>query len=135
MATQLMLPQYGLRYTRLMVAQGVNDPVLDALERLVSDLRENIDSNTAAIARARTIADMRSRGLPYRQIADETGRPLVVELITENLERLRMSGAELRRAQAEALHDEGLTMGEIAELFGVTRQRVSAILRRGARGG
>ena len=130
-----MLPQHGLRYTRLMVTPGVNDPVLDALERLVSDLRENIDSNTAAIARARTIADMRSQGLPYRQIADETGRPLVVELITENLERLRMSGAELRRAQAEALHDEGLTMGEIAELFGVTRQRVSAILRRGARGG
>ena len=41
-----------------------------------------------------------------------------------------MSAAcRLRRAQAAALHDEGLTMDRIAELFGVTRQRISQILR------
>ena len=32
-------------------------------------------------------------------------------------------------AEARALHDEGLTMAEIAALFGVSRQRVSALLR------
>lgn len=30
------------------------------------------------------------------------------------------------------LHAEGMTMEQIAERFGVTRQRVSALLRRGA---
>ena len=30
---------------------------------------------------------------------------------------------------AWALHREGMTMDEIAKLFGVTRQRVSALLR------
>ena len=38
-----------------------------------------------------------------------------------------------RRAEARALYDEGLTMDEIATLFGVTRQRVSGLLRKEAR--
>jgi transcriptional regulator with XRE-family HTH domain len=39
-------------------------------------------------------------------------------------------GADVRRAEARALYEEGLTMEQIAEHFGVTRQRVSALLRR-----
>jgi DNA-binding transcriptional regulator LsrR (DeoR family) len=36
----------------------------------------------------------------------------------------------VRRAEARALYAEGLTMDQIAERFGVTRQRVSALLRK-----
>ncbi len=107
------------------------DPVLLALEGLVAALKSNIEASQAAITRASRIRDLRTRDLAYRDIADETGKPLVVELITENIERLRTSGAALRRAQARALHEEGLTMDQIAELFGVTRQRISAILQKG----
>ncbi len=105
------------------------DPVVVALRGLVDALEINIEVSRAAIARAHHIEELRDRGLPYTEIADATGRPLVVELITENLDRLRRTGATLRRAQAAALHDEGLTMDQIAELFGVTRQRISAILQ------
>jgi predicted transcriptional regulator len=35
----------------------------------------------------------------------------------------------VRRTEARTLHREGLTMDQIAQLFGVTRQRVSALLR------
>jgi predicted transcriptional regulator len=40
------------------------------------------------------------------------------------------AGSKFRRVHARALYEEGLTMDEIAALFGVTRQRVSAVLRK-----
>lgn len=107
------------------------DPVLAALENLVDALNQNIEASQLAMERARTIKELRAQGLDYKVIADETGQPLVVQLVTENLDRLRVHGAQLRHAHAAALHDEGLTMDQIAELFGVTRQRISALLRSG----
>lgn len=105
------------------------DGVLEALAPLVNDLQTNIDSSHQAIELAEGIRALRLEGHSYTQILEETGRPLVVELITENLERLQNSGASLRQAHAAALHSEGMTMDEIAELFGVSRQRISALIR------
>lgn len=105
--------------------------MIDALDNLVEALSRNIEASELAMRRAGTIKELRARGLEYRVIADETGEPLVVQLVTENLDRLRVYGAQLRRAHAAALHHEGLTMDQIAELFGVTRQRISALLRSG----
>lgn len=106
-----------------------NDPVLRALDQLVDALGQNVEASQLAIERARTVKQLREQGLDYRDIADETGTPVVVQLVTENLDRLRVYGAQLRQAQAAALHEEGMTMDQIAELFGVTRQRISALLR------
>jgi len=105
------------------------DPVIEALDDLVEALAQNIEASELAMKRARNIKELRARGLPYRDIADETGAPVVVQLVTANLDRLRLFGARLRQAQAAALYDEGLTMDQIAGLFGVTRQRISALLR------
>jgi predicted transcriptional regulator len=54
---------------------------------------------------------------------------LIVQLLTESAETLHEHGSRVRRTEARALHREGLTMDQIARLFGVTRQRVSALLR------
>ncbi len=105
------------------------DPVIAALNDLIDALYENIAASRDVIERARRIVELRESGLSFRAIADQTGRPRVVEVITENMQRLHTYGARLRRAQASALHNEGMTMEQIAELFGVTRQRISAILR------
>lgn len=127
---QPLLPQCVLLYTRSMNPRApVGDPVLEAIEDLVAALEANIAASRKAIERAREIAELRSRGWSYRAIAESHDRPLMVQLITDNLDRLADTGSRLRRAQARALHDEGLTMDEIGRLFGVTRQRVSAILR------
>ena len=56
----------------------------------------------------------------------------MVELITTNMATLETAGAEFRAAEALALRAEGLTIGAIAELFGVTRQRISALLKQKA---
>jgi transposase len=49
--------------------------------------------------------------------------------VTRNIEALQEAGARVRREEARALHAGGLSMEAIARHFGVTRQRVSALLR------
>ena len=105
------------------------DEVLDALGELVAVLEANSRRNREMIARARRIERLRQRGLPYSEIVEGQPRPLIVELLTENFDALRTAGGRLRRMEAQALHDEGLTMERIAELFGVTRQRISRLLK------
>ncbi len=78
------------------------------------------------------IAMMRAQrrsGLSYREITPSEARPLIVELVTASLAALDTASAQLRRSKAQELHREGVTMDAIADLFGVTRQRVSALLR------
>jgi predicted transcriptional regulator len=52
-----------------------------------------------------------------------------VELLTESTESLHTFGSRVRRSEARVLHTEGMPMERIARLFGVTRQRVSTLLR------
>jgi len=111
------------------VQDVANDPVLEALDGLVRALRNNQARIEATIARAERIREQRDAGLSYREIESGVDRPLIVELTRDNLAALVEAGSRLRRAEARALHAEGMTMEQIAELFGVTRQRVSALLR------
>jgi hypothetical protein len=55
--------------------------------------------------------------------------PRIPTLITANIEALHEVGADLRKAEAAALRDHGYTMERIAELFGVSRQRISMLLK------
>ena len=111
------------------VDKVANDPVLEALDELVRALRGNHERIQATIARAERIREQREAGMSYREIESGETRPLIVELTRDNLAALVEAGSKLRRAEARALHAEGMTMEQIAELFGVTRQRVSALLR------
>lgn len=111
-----------------MAAKSSQDPVLAALDGVVDALRENARVNQAAVRQARDMVRLRSRGLSWRQIFSDGDHPLVVEMLTDNLERIQTSGSTFRRASAAALHGEGATMEEIGALFGVSRQRVSSLL-------
>jgi DNA-directed RNA polymerase sigma subunit (sigma70/sigma32) len=79
--------------------------------------------------RIREIRAARSAGRPLREVVPREERPLLVQLLTENASLLQSYGTRVRRSEASALHREGMTMDEIARLFGVTRQRVSTLLR------
>lgn len=109
--------------------RGSGDPVLSALDDLMAALTDCRATAAAAEQRVQHIRSLRNDGLGYRSIADEAGRPLIVEVVSADIERLQRTAAALRRAHAAALHAEGLTMEQIAGLFGVTRQRIGAILR------
>lgn len=105
------------------------DPVLAALAKLEAVLGQIAERNDAALRRASAIRRLRARGLEYSAIVPMEERPLVVELLTRTLSDLSDASSNLRKVEARALYSEGLTMAEIAELFGVTRQRIGAILR------
>ena len=55
-------------------------------------------------------------------------RPLIITKLVEITDRLHEAGGEVRRAEAHQLREEGRTHDQIAELFGVTRQRVAQLL-------
>lgn len=106
------------------------DEFLQALTALEEVIAENDRRATLIKKRMARIRRARARGLGYSEtVANEDG-PLIVQLLTESSSALHTSGANVRRAEARALHDEGMTMDQIAARFGVTRQRVSALLRR-----
>ena len=109
------------------------DEALRDVDQALGDLEDALDANARRMDQIkRRIAEIRrqrSAGRSYREIVEATDGTLSVQLITEATQALAEFGARVRRAEALALYGEGMTMEEIAEKFGVTRQRVSALLR------
>jgi predicted transcriptional regulator len=105
----------------------------DPFDRALRDLERALAANAQRMVQIeRRIAEIRrqrSAGRSYREIVEATEGDLSVRLITEATQALDEVGARVRRTEALALHREGMTMEEIGEKFGVTRQRVSALLR------
>ncbi len=104
------------------------DSALDALDELCAAVRESVAAAALILERAETIRGQRAAGLSYTEIVPVEAKPLIVELISDTMGRLAETGSAWRREEARALHREGMTMERIAQLFGVTRQRVSALL-------
>ena len=111
------------------MADRTEDEVVDALDRAAQALDDNRTRINLALERIAEIVELRLSGMTYAEIAQREQRPFLVELLTMNLAALQGAGNMLRTVTARALRDEGLTMDRIAELFGVSRQRVSALLR------
>lgn len=106
-----------------------HDEVLEALEQLTVAVRENTARNEHVLRRAENLRRRRAEGAAWSELATEDERPLIVELLSQNMTALATAGSRLRRLEARALHQEGLSMERIASLFGVTRQRISELLR------
>jgi predicted XRE-type DNA-binding protein len=119
------------------VASSINDGAVNseaflaALHDLDQALDENIERAQRMKQRIAELLEACAGGRRIIDIAPEEETPLLVQLLTEGAESLQLYGSRVRRAEARALHAEGLTMDQIAHLFGVTRQRVSALLREG----
>lgn len=112
-----------------MAHEDVRVRAAHALAQLLDTLDET--EQLLALARKRGV-DIQERlraGATWREIVTEEHRPLIVEVLSDSLLRLMDAGSRFRREEARALHDEGLTMEAVAVLFGVTRQRISHLLR------
>jgi DNA-directed RNA polymerase sigma subunit (sigma70/sigma32) len=105
----------------------------DAFLRALTDLEAALEDNQArAKAMKRRIAQIRRqrrKGDTWSIIVSAEAPPLIVQLVTESSRALDEHGGRVRRTEVLALHDEGMTMEQIAAKFGVTRQRVSSLLR------
>src|SRR4051794_26997676 len=105
------------------------DDALAALCELDAAMACSISELSRSRERIADLRQQRAHGKSWRELVTTADRPLVVESLTTVLERLNAVGGRFRRAEAHALHSDGLSMERIASLFGVTRQRVSALLR------
>lgn len=102
---------------------------LNELERAATD---NLDRSRQLLRRARKLRQSLQAGHNLVELVEEEDPPRMVELISSNMATLETAGADFRAAEALALRAEGLTIETIAGLFGVTRQRISALLKQKA---
>ena len=101
----------------------------ESLAGLVSTLRSAARESDALAERGERLLGLRRRGRPWRELATREDQPLIVGLMTQLVDRLADAGSAFRRSEARALRAEGMSQAGIAELFGVTRQRVAALLQ------
>jgi hypothetical protein len=106
-----------------------NGPATAALEALVVELETCIAQLQHAHDRAQRLLGQRREGGRWLDIVTAESRPLVVESLSAVMSSLATAGHAWRREQALALHEEDVSINRIAALFGVTRQRISALLR------
>jgi DNA-directed RNA polymerase specialized sigma24 family protein len=107
-----------------------DDEFLEALTELEEVLTDNGRRASLIKKRIAQLRRLRAKDVPYTELVTGEAGPLIVHLLTESSTALDSCGANVRRAEAKALYAEGLTMEQIAKSFGVTRQRVSALLRK-----
>jgi len=100
-----------------------------ALRELVAELDRCIEELGQARQRAEELLAERRAGHSWTEIVSGEARPLVVERISTVLASLAGAGSAWRREQALALQGENVSINRIAAMFGVTRQRISALLR------
>jgi DNA-directed RNA polymerase sigma subunit (sigma70/sigma32) len=109
------------------------DPTVRAFLQALEDLDHALDLNVDRAARMKErISDLRTAiAAGSSVVATVPGEepPLIVRLLSDSAETLQECGSRVRRTEAAVLHEQGMTMDQIAKLFGVTRQRVSALLR------
>jgi hypothetical protein len=111
------------------MASSEVDAFMEALDDLDRALDESVEMTRRMKARITELRNSQAEGRTLREFVPQEETPLLVQLLTESTNLLHAYGNRVRRTEARALHQEGMTMDQIASLFGVTRQRVSALLR------
>jgi len=103
-----------------------DDPVLTAMGIAVGALRRFNHQTTEILEAFERAAGMRQAGASYRQIAED--EHLFVDFTAGPFRELYDALTTLRRRQARALYQEGMTMAQLGRLLGVTRQRIAVLL-------
>lgn len=102
--------------------------LLAALDDVVESLEEACAEGERAAKCARSIREQSGEATSWRELLAGSDEAPLVREVANVLRSLGEASSRLRRAEARALHAEGLSTESIARLFGVTRQRVSALL-------
>jgi hypothetical protein len=105
------------------------DAATSALTDLVTAMDDCILKLQSTRDRALELLAARAEGTSWLDIVAAESRPLVVETVSTVMATLARAGSAFRREEAHALRAEQVSINRIAALFGVTRQRISALLR------
>jgi hypothetical protein len=101
-----------------------------ALGQLEAALEAGAADQQAMADRIGEVREQHEAGESLSEILDREPRPTLLELLNRTTARLVRAGNLVRRSLVASLRHEGLTTDQIARLFGVTRQRISRLLRR-----
>jgi hypothetical protein len=105
-------------------ASATFDEAADALDRAAAD--------TATAARqVRHLRGERMRGRAWREVLGRRATRNLLELLSAATTQLSAATGRLRRAIVHALLADGLRVRQIAEVLGVSHQRVSRVLGHG----
>lgn len=104
-------------------------PLVQALADIDRALADNIERSTVIRARVQEFRDCLEAGAAISDLVLAEVEPRTVALLSENMAILEDVGSAFRVRLAKSLRAEGMTIAAVAELFGVTRQRISALLR------
>jgi hypothetical protein len=110
-------------------ARWPDDEALASLSDLTSssgDLHQQLIEFSRRLAEAKGRHPLRAS---YAALMPLEDRLAIMEQISAAIKALVREGNRFRRLEARALYTEGLTMAQLATVFGVSRQRVSALLR------
>lgn len=111
------------------MAEQMDDSAWRALEELGRQLEVTIHDLRAAGKRVDELLSLRAAGQSWSDIVSNEERPLIVERITRAIDDLGAVGGRFRREEALALHRENVSINRISQLFGVSRQRASVLVR------
>jgi hypothetical protein len=104
-----------------------------AMARVLDDVAEAADETALdqqrLARRARSMSRQRQFGSSWLQILERERQPGLIVLMERSVRRLHEVSGRFRPVLGRALIAEGLSTRQIARMFGVTRQRISAMLR------
>ena len=112
---------------------GANDQSMaGALDEVAEAADETALDQQRLARRARSMSRQRRLGWSWSQILQSERQPGLLVLMARSARRLHEVSGRFRPALGQALVDEGLSTRQIAKTFGVTHQRISAMLNRAA---
>ena len=131
MATAWVHAQWlGTKGISMPLTYGSPDEVLDALDALSAALEVATADHQVMADEVVRMRRCRAWRQSWVSALPPAGQPNLVSLSTRALSSLGVATARVRTTLARALRTEGLTVREIAGLFGVSHQRVSELLAR-----
>lgn len=104
------------------------DGVLAAASALSHEVLAVSNVAAAAAQASQRAVDLRAQGRSYGDILAPAPASLL-EIAKTRAEALQAAARHFRKEAAKAMHAEGMPMDEIAWRLGVTRQRVSTLIR------
>ena len=104
------------------------DSALDALRALLKVLDANEERANYVRGRATQIESLLQQGYTWQQVLSTEERPLIVDVLGQNMALLNEVGGRFRREEARCLIAEGVKEQEIADLLGVSIDHVQAML-------
>jgi hypothetical protein len=105
------------------------DPVVAALAVLSDVVASSADDLISLNEKLAALRNHRVRGRSWHRIISDGDSPNPLPSLTTIATNFARASGAFRRALAVGLRKEGMQVSEIAALFGVSRQRVSALIR------